>query len=923
MQSALVIASSTNIYQVCVAGHASKQSPSNIGKAVGSVLWIVDDSDHTVVAPIGEIGEIYLEGPLLARGYLHDPAKTVLAFVEDPPWLVEARGSDHRPHRLYKTGDLARYRENGDVELLGRKDTQIKLRGQRIEVEEVEHWVRQYLLGQLAVAVDIIQPADGPGSARLAAFVAPDETSQLVADKPEELLIIDASSKSALKSRLANLNSSLLESLPAYMIPSYTIPLQHIPLTTSGKVDRKKLRSLGSSLNIKCIADLTHAGISAGSPGGNSKEAERRMAHLWEQVLSIAADEVKPDDNFFMLGGDSINAMQLVNGAKHCNLHLSTKQVFQYPTLGTMSAIACGNATNNEKAISGPNVAAKSTHHNDTTSVPRAEIESIVQAPDIQAFMVICGLLKSHGHINFFAFDIDGLIDVGMLEYSCRALVERHSSLRSTFRLQYGQLLQVALSQHGCEVAHVSSREDTQTLLQNLCALEQHCESSLGDLNSHFLVVDREFDQRTLIMRISHAQFDGTSLHLIYRDLKMLYEGARLPRAPQYIDYARAVRQANNSGAESFWRELLHGSAMTHIVRHSKPSYKYVINEKVSCKIAYISVHTCGITQATLVKAAWATVLSRLSHNSDVVFGYAVTGRNLAMEGIGDIVGDCNNAALARVRLDTVSTVLDLLRQVQDQSVLAMPFETVGQRQIVERCTDWPRWTRYSSSVNHQNYTMAGASSFRLGEANCKVSYRDLEADRRDIQIYSYPPEDGKMKLEMAFSNQALSASTIGAILKDLGNAIQHLATDVHATLSFPFSSASKDLPEIPMAAAGDKCELNTHRSQVQYMSFSFSIFEPRFLVEKVWKRLLICFQESGLLYSKPDVNMPFYEIGGDLIYAAQLSAYYREEGVSFAIEDLIESPTQKMQVELLISERDRSYDSALIIDTRDRSPER
>lgn len=871
------------------------------------------------MAPIGAIGEIYLEGPLLARGYLHDPAKTVLAFIENPAWLIEVRGSGHRPHRLYKTGDLARYRENGDVELLGRKDTQIKLRGQRIEVEEVEHWIRQYFLGQCAVAVDIIQPADGPDTARLAAFVAPDEISRMVDDKAEELLTIDSNSKSALIPRLADMNSSLLGLLPAYMVPTYTIPLQHIPLTLSGKVDRKKLRSLGSSLTTKTIVDLTQADASAKSPDGDSKEAERRMAQLWGSVLPIAADEVKSDDNFFMLGGDSINAMQLANGANQFDLRLSTKQVFQYPTLSAMSAIAGEKATNNEKTIVDPNVTTNS-NHNDMISVFRAEIEYTVQAPDIQSFMVISGLLRSHGYINFFAFDVDGPVDVGTLERSCRALVERHSSLRSSFRLQDGQLLQEVVSQQNCEIAQITSREDTQTLLQNLCALEQHCESSLGDLNTRFLIVNRDLHQHTVIMRISHAQFDGTSLHLIYRDLKMLYEGARLPQAPQYIDYARAVRQANNAEAESFWRELLYGSAMTHIVRHSKPSYQHVINEKVSCEIPYTSVQACGITLATLVKAAWATVLALLSDCSDVVFGYAVTGRNLALEGIDNIVGDCNNAALARVRLDTVSTALDLLRQIQEQSVLALPYETVGQRQIVERCTDWPRWTRYSSSVNQQNYTMAGANSFRLGEANCKVTYRDLEADRRDIQIYSYPPQDGKMKLEMAFSNHALSASTVRAILKDLGNAIQQLAADVHATLSFPLSPTSKDLLGLPMAAAGGRCEPQTQRSQVQYMSFNFSKIDPRSLVERVWKRLLICFHKRGLLYSEPDVNMPFYDIGGDLIYAAQLSAYYCEEGVSFPIENLIENPTQKMQVELLISERDRSYASA--VDTSGKFPE-
>ena len=916
------------------------------------MVWLAYEMDPTVLAPIGTIGEILIEGPLLAKGYLHDPAKTSLAFLEDMPWLLRARGKDRYPRRLYRSGDLARYAKDGSIEFLGRKDTQIKLRGQRIEVEEIEHHIRQYFHGDFAVAVDVIHPADGPATAQLTAFIAPERKPTSVKPKEGDLLSVGLSTSEALLSQLLGLNDKLAKSLPAYMIPSYDIPLTHIPLTSAGKIDRKRLRSLGSGMTTRALSNLLCGTVPHGSVTHLDRTgAERQMAELWAKVLSVRPETIGSSDNFFKLGGDSISAMKVVGLAKDCKLRLTTKQMFQHPTLTAISFVVFGGQVSNEDIAMKPAIGGNI----DTSAAiaQKQEIQAIEGSPDIQAYMISCGLLKSHGYITFFAFDFDGHCDSAQLDRSCRMLVQHHEILRTTFRLQSGRIQQVVLGTYNTEVVHISSDESTPTLLKNLCRTETTSVNNLEDSILRFVLVQGEHDRTTLILRISHAQFDGTSLHILYRDLKSIYEGQLLPPAPQYIDFARAVQEANNSEAEAFWRSLLHGSSMTHIVRHTKPSYAHVINTTISLQVpAPTSIQQIhGITLATLVKSAWASVLSRMSRTSDVVFGYAVTGRNLPVPGIESIVGDCNNAALARIDLSptTSPTVLSLLHQVQNQAASAIPYENVGVRQMVEKCTDWPRWTRYSSSVNHQNYTNAGDNEFRIGAARCTVTYRDLEADRRDVQVYSSPPDpDGMMKLQMAFCDGAIEKSVVEDMLAALGETVGRFAGDVQAPLLLPADASHNhnnnnyhsktantttiNLPIIPLTPKTDqrshafRSSNNNNKTQseeeyayptiIRLQTFRFTFLDPDALVDRVWTKLLACFPPPILYSSSPSSsssstsspkatdaigeNEPFYNIGGDLVYAAQLSEYYLEEGIGFAMEDLLEWPTKREQREVV-----------------------
>ena len=892
---------------VCVAGNASQECPAKVGSAVGAVTWIANENDCEQLASIGSIGELLMEGPLLARGYLNDPEKTASSFIEDVPWLVRARQNSDRPRRLYKTGDLARYHKDGMIVLMGRKDTQVKLRGQRIETAEIEHHIISRLPRWFTIVVDVINPAESPGTQKLVAFLGIDHQDGLLVDCDDQaLLVFTEEQKDSLRSILQDVEADLPKSLPPYMIPSYFIPMRYIPLTTAGKTDRKRLGRIGSSLTVSQILQLTRIdGRDREQQDGlRSRNMEQELAELWGEILKLDAGIISPRDDFFKLGGDSITAMQLVAAASVSQIRLTTTEVFQNSSLVAMSIIAAPNSAS-AKTVQSTQVAMINKPEQEFLksifcpghSLVASEVEEVVEAVDMQAYMAVCGLLKTHGYINYFAFDLKGPVDPESLQYACKVLITRHSALRTIFGIRAGRVLQIILKSYEPEFLQLSSQSTTETLLSKLCEIEKSAEARLGDKVVRLMLIERNSSDYTLIMRISHALFDGTTLALIYRDLQMAYKGDILLHSPQYTDFSRAVLEANTRESEEFWRTTLRGSTMTSVVQNWRPSFKDVINDKVSLNFPFGDFYSPGITVATLVKGAWAAVLAEMSMQKDVVFGYAVTGRNLPLRGINRIVGDCNNAALARVRLDLASTVLELLRQVQAQYLAAIAYESMGPRQMIEKCTDWPRWTRYSTSVNHQNYADAGLESFRVGEADCKVSYKDLEVDRRDVQIYSWPQRHGEMKIEMAFCNRAIPCNIAQKMLEALGTKIQSFAADMDVPLilsSAPCYTIPLRLPESNKSA--DVCVHPKARS------FRFSLVDPDSLVERVWGKFLACIEDELLIGVEVTADMPFYELAGDLVYATQLSAWYEEEGVDFAMESLIERPSKRGQLDLLRS---------------------
>lgn len=265
----------------------------SIGRPIANSRIYILDAQYRPV-PIGVAGEIYISGANIARGYLHRPQLTAERFVSDP-------FSPDAQQRMYKTGDLGRWRADGTIEYLGRNDDQVKIRGFRIELGEIEAQLAMYPKVRDAA---VVAREETPGDKRLVAYVTARDSSALDGDE---------------------LRAHLKSALPEYMVPSVFIVLESLPLTSSGKLNRRALPapSADAFAPLACTPPQT--------------PMEHVIAGIWQEILQVA--RVGREDNFFDLGGHSLSAMQAISRLRTAlGVEVAVKVLFDHPTLAELSA---------------------------------------------------------------------------------------------------------------------------------------------------------------------------------------------------------------------------------------------------------------------------------------------------------------------------------------------------------------------------------------------------------------------------------------------------------------------------------------------------------------------------------------------------------------------------------------------------------
>jgi acyl-coenzyme A synthetase/AMP-(fatty) acid ligase/acyl carrier protein len=281
---------------VATSGKIDGESSIHIGRPIANTLIRILNEQRQI-APVGVAGEIYIGGAGVGRGYLNRPELTAERFVADP---FNARA------RLYKTGDLGRWRLDGTIEYLGRNDHQVKIRGFRIELGEIEVQLVQQALVSEAV---VIAREDEPGEKRLVAYVVPQNLPTPEAAPSAEVL-----------------RAHLKAVLPDYMVPSAFVVLEKLPLTPNGKLDRRALPA--PELGV-------YASRQYEAPQG---EVEASLAEIWQGLLRV--QRIGRQDNFFELGGHSLHAMTLIaNVGSRLNVPLPVVAVFRYPTIQQMAEV--------------------------------------------------------------------------------------------------------------------------------------------------------------------------------------------------------------------------------------------------------------------------------------------------------------------------------------------------------------------------------------------------------------------------------------------------------------------------------------------------------------------------------------------------------------------------------------------------------
>ncbi|MDP2389711.1 MAG: AMP-binding protein, partial [Acidobacteriota bacterium] len=275
-----------------------------IGAPIANTSIYVLDRD-LAMTPIGVAGELYIGGVQVARGYLNRPELTAERFVANPFAAGE---------RMYRSGDLARYLPDGEVEFLGRTDFQVKIRGLRVELGEIEHALTSHPDVREAI---VLLREDRPGTGQLTAYLVSARTDAAVLEQE-------------LKGRLAG-------ALPAYMVPDAFVLLTALPLTSNGKLDRKALPAPAAPVMQSRAAQT---------------DAERTLVTVWKSVLGL--DEVGADDNFFSLGGDSIRSTQMIARARRHGYDFTVRDVLLHPTIAALARLAHPAPVSIAKAAEAP-----------------------------------------------------------------------------------------------------------------------------------------------------------------------------------------------------------------------------------------------------------------------------------------------------------------------------------------------------------------------------------------------------------------------------------------------------------------------------------------------------------------------------------------------------------------------------------------
>lgn len=656
------------IFSMGAVGVSKTDDPALIGKSITGSCWIVDPNDCNRLAAVGSTGELLIEAPTLARGYLNDAAKTDAAFVVNPKWAV-VQGGETR--RMYKTGDLVKYNADGSMNFVGRKDTQVKLRGQRIELTLIEHHIKQAMSDLLHIAVEQIKL---PGGVQLlAAFLTFDDSQQHHLDLSPEL-----------KAQLLSLQQYLQTHIPPHMVPSTYIPLATMPLSISGKINRRALRDLAAGLSQEQLSRLSLTDAEKRAP---STQSETDLRRLWSEVLRLPIDTIGVDDGFFQLGGDSIGAMRLATLAREHGIDITVQNIFRNNKLCEMAQAAklLSVEKEQEEAWEKPpapfalvddpeRVFARLEHQ---CGVRRREVEDAYACSPLQEGLLALSAKNGGTYTAQTVFRLHPFLDLPRFKKAWEKVVQRHSILRTVIVDVDGLYTQVVLKDRGVQWA-------TAACLEEYLAEDKQNPMEPGTPLARYCIVEAE-DDDYFVWTVHHAIYDGWSTKLLLDELEQLYHNKPLSSVVAPFSQVQAYfsRQAM-AAADDYWRDRLADSSAATFPEAKSTTAQVVADAAMTHPVAFSRTSRSSITTPTLLRSAWALILRSYTGSDSVLFGETFSGRDMPVPGITTTTGPTIATVPTVVHLDRAQTLDAYLAAVQTQTIDMAPFQHVGLQRMKE-----------------------------------------------------------------------------------------------------------------------------------------------------------------------------------------------------------------------------------------------
>ncbi|KAJ5946544.1 hypothetical protein N7454_003383 [Penicillium verhagenii] len=660
------------------------------------------------------------------------------------------------------------------------------------------------------------------------------------------------------------------------------------------------------------------------SEEGVMADVERRLWNLWSTALGLSPNVVRHQDSFFKLGGDSIIAMKMVSAAREDGLVLTVADVFNNPVFEDMlTTVRAANLTQQilnadlqsahkevesftdsktgtlaQTPSSESLTVLRPTKAMDDDSLQRGicpkigvfkgGIADVLPVTDFQAMSLTATLFKSRWMLNYFFLEGNGPLDLRRLRESCLKVVDAFDILRTVFVCFHDQFFQVVLRKIRPSIFVYDTDRGLDEFTQTLQQRDREYGPREGEQYVQFYVVKKKgTDQHRIMIRLSHTQYDGVCLSKIMAAIKYGYEGSPLPPVTPYASYLRQLPGTMGPDHYNHWSTLLKGSQMTQVV-----------NRKGTSMFQNVGAFT--------EIPSWALTLAKLSSQSDVVFGLTISGRNATVPGIETTVGPCVNVIPVRVNFNDNWTGLELFRYLQDQQVSNMPYESLGFREIIKQCTDWPAWTYFTTSVFHQNLEYEGTleldnRKYRMGGAGVNDNFADLT-------MVSRPADERNLNVTLGYSEK-------GPILPDFAEKVLDMVCETAQSLianpstALPSPNTLRSLP--PQAIDDLPRTTDEHFLSAHLKSRSIAeLLVHSDILSRSWHQVLPPRASTNTVDPDADdkpanqaafqLDSSFFDLGGDIFNMAQLTWLLEQEGLKVRLEDLLEHPSFLGQMAVL-----------------------
>uniref|UniRef100_UPI000A9F3566 condensation domain-containing protein n=1 Tax=Abyssisolibacter fermentans TaxID=1766203 RepID=UPI000A9F3566 len=672
-------------------------------------IYILDKENK--LQPIGVAGDIYISGDGVGRGYLKRIELTKEKFVDNPFISGE---------KMYRAGDIGRWLEDGNIEILGRIDHQVKIRGHRIELEEIEN---QLLKNYDIKEAVVMAREDKSGDKYLCAYIVGKQ-----------------------RSKISELRNYLSIELPEYMVPTTFIQLDRIPRTPNGKIDREALLKM----EVNVIPEEEYE--------GPRNETEEIMVGIWQEVL-LTEQQIGINDNFFNLGGHSLKAMIFKSRLyKEVNIEVPLQEIFKNPTI---------------KGISKYIDNAKKSEYSSIQPIEEKEYYLLSSAQ--KRMYVLSQLDQAMVSYNMpTVLELNGKLHKKRFEEAFKKLINRHESLRTSFEIVDCELVQKINEEVDFKIQYIQAEEKgIDGLIQNFVRLFDLKKAPLFRV----ALISLSENKYILMMDSHHIISDGVSTKILVEELVKFYKGEKLPNLKiQYKDYAAWQKNLLSTEAlkrqEQYWLDRFKGdipvlNMPTDYPRPIMKSYKgeridFKVDKKVTNELYKIARENKASLYMVLL-AAYNVLLYKYTGQEDIVVGSPITGRSHA--DIHNVVGMFVNLLAMRNDIIGTYTFKELITKVKENGIKAYESQDYPFEDLVEKLPmirDMSRSPLFDTIFEVQNINI---EKIEINGIEIKPYKFDYKLSKYDL-VLSANESDNIIRMVLNYSTTLFNKATAEKITK-------------------------------------------------------------------------------------------------------------------------------------------------------------